>query len=106
MSDELLPHREFWTQFEQYLADREVPIRLGKSQASTSSVVGLGRSLFNLIPWRLLKGNQAGVWIRFNSPDGVNRYELCAQRYRAQIETTLSGLGLDWQSNKRTIQLS
>ena len=62
---------------------------MSKPPKGALSNVLLGPSRFRLIPWRLLKGNRVGVWIRFNDPDRVGFYEAIHDSFREEVEDKL-----------------
>lgn len=91
-------HLEFWTQFRQYLEDREGPIRTNRPSKDHWSNVAVGRSSFGLVPWNGMRDNRSGVYLQFAGPDAKAHYGLVEQRYRLQVEERLSLLGtLIWR---------
>jgi hypothetical protein len=107
MHEEGLGHIEFWTQLRQYLGDHKIQIRLSGSPKSSSSDVFLTRSYFRLRPSHLLKDNQLGVFVQFDGPGAMARYELVAQQHRQKVNERLSPLGaLDWQPGKISLSRS
>ena len=101
MHEEVLGHIEFWTQFQRYLDDNKIQIRLSGSSKSSLRDLFLPRSYFRLRPSHLLKDNQLGVSVQFDGPGALARYESVAQQHRQKVNERLSPLGaLDWQRSK------
>ncbi|MGH7848509.1 MAG: DUF4268 domain-containing protein [Candidatus Binatia bacterium] len=90
-----LLHLEFWTQFGKYLEDRRSPIHMGKPSTTAMGNVSLGRSLFRLIPWNVVRDAHSGIWVRFIGTDVNTIYEKIPQDYRHLVEEKLSPLG-EW----------
>jgi hypothetical protein len=91
-------HLEFWTQFRQYLEDRQSPIRTGIPSKESWTTIGLGRTNFVLMPWNRMQDNRSGVALELTGPHAKSHFHLLQQRHRQLVEEKLAPLGtLDWR---------
>jgi hypothetical protein len=91
-------HLEFWTQFRQYLEDRQSPIRTNRPSKDYWSNVAVGRSNFQLQPWNGMRDNRSGVNLAMTGPDAKAHFHLIEQRHRAEVDTRLAPFGTpEWR---------
>lgn len=91
-------HLEFWTQFRQYLEDRQSPIRTNRPSKDHWTNVAVGRTHFQLQPWNGMRDNRSGVNLALTGPDAKPHFHLLQQRYRAEVDQRLAQFGTpEWR---------
>jgi hypothetical protein len=99
-------HLQFWTQFARHLEEAGSPIRMGRASKQAIGRVLLGSSPLSLIPWRLLRDDRLGVWVRFKS-NPTQWFEAVEQQYKERVEEELRLIGtVGWDEPSSTIEVS
>ena len=98
MNQSIVTHLEFWTQFRQYSANRNIDIRLSKPANRASTNVILPRRYFRLRPWRVLRNHRVGVSVDFEQGPGTKRFREMTQEHHRHVNERLAPFGsTDWQ---------
>ena len=91
-------HLEFWTQFRQYLENRDSQLRISRSARGYWISVAVGRSNFGLAAWNNLRNRRSGVDLQLTGPDAKAYFALIERRYRDDITARLSRFGsVEWR---------
>lgn len=89
-------HLEFWTQFRQFMEERNSPVRVGKPSADPWKSFSLGRTRFALIAVnRIIRGNSA-VYLQIQAPNAKPHFHLIKQKYDHEVLTAL-GPNVEWR---------
>lgn len=91
-------HFEFWTQFQQFLEDRNSPIRTNRPSKEYWNNVAVGRAYFSLVPWNGMRDNRSGVYLQLTGPDAKAHFHLIQQNHHQVVEAAMAPLGtIEWR---------
>jgi hypothetical protein len=91
-------HLEFWTEFRQFMEERQSTIRMNRPSKDHWTTVAVGRTHFALQPWNGMRDNRSGVNLQITGPDAKPHFHLIQQRYHDTVEERLGPLGnLEWR---------
>ncbi len=85
-------HERFWTQFHEYMANRDPSIKLGKPSNRSIGKEIPGPGPIRLVLWNVLSGT-SGIWVRLTGPGAESWFDRIDDRLRSQLKEQLSPLG-------------
>lgn len=87
-------HLEFWTQFRQFMDDRQSPVKVGKPSSDHYKIFAIGRAYFQLFAINGVKDGYASVYLSISGPNAKTFYGMIAEKYRAQVDSAISSFGV------------
>lgn len=91
-------HLEFWTQFREFMEERDSPVRVNRPSKDHWTSVALGRSFFAAVAANNMRDGYSLVKLSLTGPDAKPHYRLLESRHRPQIDQALAPLGpVEWR---------
>ncbi len=88
-------HLEFWTQFRQFMHDRNSPVRMNRPAPDYWTQVAVGRSYFGLVVLNNARDKWSGVYLSIWGPNARAHFHLLRDKFRSEIEQAVPNV--DWQ---------
>jgi hypothetical protein len=88
-------HREFWTQFREYMQQRGSRIRIGTPSDDYWKDMSIGRANVKLTAANGMRDGYSSVSFEMTGPQGQAHFQLLRERHREEVERVL-GHGVHW----------